>query len=165
MEKKLKVYTSVCCFFLTTNDNFVLTFRDVDFEVIDKYCSYLKTKGVNGVLVNGTTGEGTCLRLDERKRLAEEWLKACRKHGVTMMIQIGGCDILSVFELAKHAEQIGVDCVLCLPDLFFKPKIEEDLVSYFKSISVHCPTRPLYYYHIPRMSGVDCELISFNANE
>lgn len=165
MEKKLKVYTSVRCFFLTTNDNFVLTFRDVDFEVIDKYCSYLKTKGVNGVLVNGTTGEGTCLRLDERKRLAEEWLKACRKYGVTMMIQIGGCDILSVFELAKHAEQIGVDCVLCLPDLFFKPKIEEDLVSYFKSISVHCPTRPLYYYHIPRMSGVDCELISFNANE
>lgn len=134
----------------------ILTFREVNYGVIDKYCSDLKTKGVNGVLVNGTTGEGTCLRLDERKRLAEEWLAACRKYDVTMMIQIGGCDILSVFELARHAEKIGVDSVLCLPDLFFKPKIEEDLVSYFKSISVHCPTRPLYYYHIPRMSGVDC---------
>lgn len=129
----------------------------MNYEVIDKYCLYLKTNGVNGVLINGTTGEGTCLRLDERKRLAEKWLVACRKYDVTMMLQIGGCDIFGVFELAHHAEKIGVDCVLCLPDLFFKPKIEEDLVSYIKSIAKYCPTRPFYYYHIPRMSGVDCE--------
>ncbi|XP_055298413.1 N-acetylneuraminate lyase-like [Sitodiplosis mosellana] len=135
--------------------------KQVDYAVIDKYCCYLKTKGVNGVLVNGTTGEGTCLRLDERKRLAEEWLVACRKYGVTMMIQIGGCDVLSVFELAQHAEKIGVDCVLTLPDLFFKPKIEEDLVKYIKSIAQHCPTRPLYYYHIPSMSGVDLNMPRF----
>lgn len=132
-------------------------FRQVDYEIIDKYCCYLKTKGVNGVLINGTSGEGTCLRLSERKRLAEEWLTACRKYDVTMMIQIGGCDILSVFELAQHAEKIGVDCILTLPDLFFKPKIEEDLVQYIKSIAQYCPTRPLYYYHFPRMSGVDCK--------
>lgn len=89
------------------------------------------------------------------------WSTACKKYDVTFMLQIGGCDgcdILSVFELAQHAEKIGVDCVLCLPDLFFKPKIEEDLVTYIKSIARHCPTRPLYYYHIPRMSGVDCKL-------
>lgn len=133
-------------------------FRQVNYGVIDKYCCYLKTKGVNGALVNGTTGEGTTLRIDERKRLAEEWLAACRKYGVTMMIQIGGCDILSVFELAQHAEKIGVDCVLTLPDLFFKPRIEEDLVKYIKSVAQHCPTRPFYYYHIPRSTGVDCEL-------
>lgn len=127
---------------------------------------------MDGVLVNGTSGEGSCLRLDERKRLAEVWSAACKKYDVTLMLQIGGCDILSVFELAKHAEKIGVDCVLCLPDLFFKPKIEEDLVSYLKSIASHCPTRPLYYYHIPRMSGVDCKfspqlaskMLEFNSN-
>lgn len=129
----------------------------MNYSTIDQYCNYLKTKGVNGVLVNGTSGEGTCLRLEERKRLAEEWLAACRKYGVTMMLQIGGCDIFGVFELAQHAEKIGVDCVLTLPDLFFKPRIEEDLVSYIKSITLHCPTRPFYYYHIPRMSGVDCK--------
>ncbi|XP_031634646.1 N-acetylneuraminate lyase-like [Contarinia nasturtii] len=135
--------------------------KQVVYDVIDEYCSYLKAKGVNGVLVNGTTGEGTCLRLDERKRLAEEWLKACRKYGMTMMVQIGGCDILGVYELAQHAEKIGVDCVLCLPDLFFKPKIEEDLVSYINGIVKYCPTRPFYYYHIPRMSGVDLNMPRF----
>lgn len=133
-------------------------FRQVNYDIIDEYCKYLQSKGVNGVLINGTSGEGSCLRLDERKRLAEVWLAACRKYGVTMMVQIGGCDILTVFELAQHAEKIGVDCVLCLPDLFFKPNIEEDLVTYMKSIARYCPTRPLYYYHIPRMSGVNCKL-------
>lgn len=127
----------------------------MNYDIIDEYCKLLKTKGVNGALINGTSGEGSCLRLDERKRLAELWQVACKKYGVTLMVQIGGCDILSVFELAKHAESIGVDCILCLPDLFFKPKIEEDLVSYIKSIVPFCPNTPFYYYHIPRMSGVD----------
>lgn len=132
----------------------------MNYDHIDEYCKYLKSKGVDGALVNGTSGEGSCLRLDERKRLAEVWLKACKKYGVTLMLQIGGCDVLSVHELAQHAEKIGVDCVLCLPDLFFKPKIEEDLVTYIKNVAHYCPTRPLYYYHIPRMSGVDCKFLT-----
>lgn len=115
----------------------------------------MKKNGVHGVLINGTSGEGTCLRLDERKRLAEEWLKASRKHGLVYMLQIGGASIYDVYDMAEHAEKIGVDCVLCLPELFFKPKIEEDLVDYIKGIAKYCPTRPFYYYHIPRMSGVD----------
>lgn len=133
--------------------------KHVNYDIIDKYCEYLKKSGVHGVLINGTSGEGSCLSTDERKRLAEEWLKACRKYSVVMMLQIGGCFMEGVFELAEHAEKIGVDCVLCLPDLFFKPKIEEDLVDYIKSIARHCPTRPFYYYHIPKMSGVDGKVI------
>lgn len=113
--------------------------------------------GCNGVLINGTTGEGSCLRVDERKKLAEVWLKCCRKFELTCMIQIGGCGIKDVYDLAEHAEKIGVDCVLCLPDLFFKPNTENDLVCYIKDIMKYCPTRPFYYYHIPRMSGVNCK--------
>lgn len=121
----------------------------------------MKTKGVHGVLVNGTTGEGTCLRLDERKRLAEEWLKCCRKYGIICMVQIGGCCIAEVCELAEHCEKIGVDACLCLPDLFFKPRCEEDLCEYFKEICKYCPTRPMYYYHIPGFTGVKGKLFTY----
>lgn len=47
--------------------------RTINYDVIDKYGQYLKSKGIQGVLVNGVTREGTTLRVDERKRLAEEW--------------------------------------------------------------------------------------------
>lgn len=94
------------------------------------------------------------MKNDERKKCAEEWLKACRKHKLTCMIQIGGTGVSDVHELAAHAEHIGVDAVLCLPDLFFKPTTTKDLVQYTKQVAEHCPTRPFFYYHFPKRTGV-----------
>lgn len=130
----------------------------MEYDVIEKYGQYLKQKGVHGILVNGTSGEGTCLRVAERKRLAEEWLKVCRKYGITMLLSIGGCSIADVYDLCEHAEKIEVDAIVILPDLFYKPRIEEDLVEYIKDVVKYCPTRPLYYYHIPEYTHVTCNL-------
>lgn len=136
--------------------------KSINYDVIDKYCQYLKTKAIQGVFVNGVTGEGTCLKIDERKRLAEEWLKVCRKYGLYMVLCIGGCGIDDVYQLCEHAEKIGVDSIVLLPDLFYNPKIEEDLVEYFKDICKYCPTRPIYYFHIPEYTNVKCKrLLSF----
>lgn len=143
---------------------YVIFRRGISWDVIEKYCVYLKTKGVQCVLVNGITGEGTCLRIDERKRLAEEWLKVCRKHSITMMLCIGGCDVADVCDLCDHAEKIGVDCVVIMPDLFYKPKVEEDLVSYMNIICKYCPKLPLYYYHIPQYTDVKCKSIFLLLN-
>lgn len=128
--------------------------RTVDYTIIEKYGQYLKTKGVQAVFVNGTTGEGTTLTVEERKRLAEEWLRVARKHGMHMVLSVGGIDITDVYELAEHAEKIGVDAIVLLPDLFYKPRTEEDLVDYLKDIFKYAPTRPFYYYHIPEHTNV-----------
>jgi len=138
--------------------------RTIRFDVIDKYAGWLKQKGVNGVLVNGTTGEGVCQRIDERMRSLEEWLKSCRKYDLKCMVHVGGTSIANVYDLAEHAEKNEADAVLCLPELFFKPTCEEDLVDYLKKVAEHCPTRPLFYYHFPAFSKVNlwmprlCEL-------
>lgn len=108
-------------------------------------------------MVNCEVGEITCLRIDERKRLTEEWFKCCRKHGLCMILCIGGCDICDVYDLCEHAEKLGVDCVCLLPELFYKAKTEEDLCDYIKDICKYCPTRPLLYYHHPRRTGVKCK--------
>lgn len=133
--------------------------RSVDYTIIEKYGQYLKTKGVQTVFVNGTTGEGTTLTVDERRRLAEEWLRVARKHGMHMVLSIGGTDISDVYELAEHAEKIGVDAIVLLPDLFYKPRTEEDLVDYIKDILKYAPTRPFYYYHIPEHTNVYLNLL------
>lgn len=130
--------------------------RTIRYDKIDKYASWLKQRGINGVLVNGTTGEGVCQRVDERKQNFEEWLKSCRKHDLKCMVHVGGTAVSIVHDLAEHAEEKGADAVLCLPELFFKPTCEEDLVDYLKKIGEHCPTRPLFYYHFPAFSKVNC---------
>lgn len=117
----------------------------------------MKQHGISGVLVNGTVSEGTNLSTDERKLITEEWWKACRKYDLVLMTQIGGTSVSDVYELAKHAEENEIPAVLCLPELFFRPTVEEELVEYLSNIAKYCPTRPLYYYHIPQITNVRCK--------
>lgn len=83
-------------------------------------------------------------------------MKSCRKYDLKCMVHIGGTSVATVHDLAQHAEEIKADAVLTLPELFFKPTCEEDLVDYLKKIAKHCPTRPLFYYHFPAFSKVNC---------
>ena len=135
--------------------------RTINFDIIDKYAQLLKQKNIQGVLVNSTTGEGTTLKVEERKRLTEEWFKVCRKYQLNIMVHIGGTTIAEVYELAEHAEKLGVDAVLVLPDLFFKPRFEEDLVNYLKDVASYCPNRPLLYYHMPEYTKVYLSMTRF----
>lgn len=151
IEKEVKLLTTriECKIFFRSK-------RTIRYDVIDKYASWLKQRGIKGVLVNGTTGEGVCQRVEERKQNFLEWMNACRKYELKCMVQVGGTAVATVHDLAEHAEQNGADAVLCLPELFFKPTCEEDLVDYLKKIAEHCPTRPLFYYHFPAFSKVNC---------
>lgn len=147
--------------FTPFNDDKKLT---INYEVIDKYGQYLKTMGMHGVMVNGMTGEGTTLTIDERKRLAEKWFEVTRKYDLKMLLNIGGLDLPEIYELAEHAERLKVDAVMVLPDLFYRPKTEEDLMYYLKDIVLHMPTRPLFYYHIPMFTEVNCKFDLFDLH-
>lgn len=133
--------------------------RNVNYDNIERYANLLKQKNVQGVMVNAASGEGLTLRTEERKRLAEEWLKVARKYQLTMVLNIGSTNVVEVYELAEHAEKIGVDAIVVLPDLFFRPRFEEDLVQYLRDVAQYAPTRPLFYYYIPELTGVRLSMI------
>jgi N-acetylneuraminate lyase len=135
--------------------------NEVNYDVIEPYAKLLKSNGIDAILVNGTSGEGMLLSADERKKVTEKWMHVCKKLNILMMIQISGCSFADVIQLAKHAEALKVDGVLCLPELYFKPKTIEKLVQYMKNISVYCPTTSIYYYHIPMFTQVDLPMSTF----
>ena len=132
----------------------------VDYSVIEVYAKLLKSKGIHAVLVNGTTGEGVSLSVDERKKTTLKWSQVCKSLDMALMVQISGCSFADVADLAQHAQMLKVDAVLCLPELYFKPKTVEKLVDYLKDISVYCAEIPLYYYHIPKLTNVDFPMAS-----
>lgn len=111
---------------------------------------------MHGVMLHGMTGEGFTLTLEERKKLTEKWHEVTRKYDMKMLVHIGGMDLPDVYELAEHAEKLKVDAVMVMPDLFYKPHTEEDLMYHLKDIMAHMPTRPMFYYHIP-MTDVHCK--------
>ena len=135
--------------------------RTINTDNVDKYAQLLKQKNVQGVCVHTATGEGTTLKVEERKRMTEEWFKVCRKYQLTIMVNIGGAPIADVYELAEHAEKLGVDAVIVLPDLFYQPRFEEDLVHYLKDVATYCPTRPLFFYHMPQFTKVYLSMTRF----
>lgn len=135
--------------------------NEINHEIIEPYAKFLKAKGINAILVNGTSGEGMLLSVEERKKVTEKWSEVCKKLDILLMVQISGCPFVDAVELAKHASDLQVDGVLCLPELYFKPKTIQKLVQYLKDISVHCPQTPLYYYHIPMFTQVDLPMASF----
>lgn len=133
----------------------------VNYDVIEPYAKLLKSKGIPAVLINGTSGEGMSLTVDERKKVTSEWSRVCKKFDILLMVQIAGCAFVDTVELAKHAASLNVDGVLCLPELYFKPKSIEKLVDYLSDLSLYCPDIPLYYYHIPKFTEVDLPMANF----
>lgn len=125
--------------------------------MIDKYGQYLKTKGMDAVMLHSMTGELTTLTADERMKLTEKWMETARRHDLKVLVNIGGTDLPEVYRMAEHAERMKVDAVMVMPDLFYKPRTEEDLTMHLKDISKRMPTRPMLYYHIPLMTDVRCK--------
>uniref|UniRef100_A0A182PA02 N-acetylneuraminate lyase n=1 Tax=Anopheles epiroticus TaxID=199890 RepID=A0A182PA02_9DIPT len=133
----------------------------ININAIEPYVKLLKANHVNGVLVNGTSGEGMLMSTTERMLVAETWQKCCNDHELTVMVQIGGAPFPDVVQLAQHASKIDVDAVLCLPELYFKPKSCEQLVAYLKGVAKYCPSTPFFYYHIPMFTDVNLHMPTF----
>ena len=49
---------------------------DINLEPIPAYAAMLAKNGLVGVFINGSSGEGYMLTTEERKALAEAWVKA-----------------------------------------------------------------------------------------
>lgn len=101
------------------------------------------------------------MSVNERKSILDKWVIEAKRLHLTVMVQIGGTTTQDVLELAKHASEQNVDAVLCLPQLYIKPQTEVELVKYLSLVAGNCPQIPLFYYHIPKYTGVNCKLNFF----
>ncbi|CAH1123910.1 unnamed protein product [Ceutorhynchus assimilis] len=143
----------------------VFTIFNPDFTVntdrIPQYANYLLESGINGILVAATTGEGTSLSVQERKNLTESWASAVKTTRQHLMVQVGGAPFPDVVDLARHADNLRVDSILTMPELYFKPKNPQELISYLKFVSAAAPNTPLFYYHNPGHTGVNIDMAEF----
>ena len=60
----------------------------VNLEIIPRYAEMLNSNGITGVFVNGTTGEGLYLTLEERRVLARQWVESAPED-LLVIIHVG----------------------------------------------------------------------------
>jgi len=127
----------------------------IHLELIPAYYALLKANGVTGAFICGSTGEGVSLTLAEKKAVAEAWA-SCSKNDPTFSVMplLGGTCIADAKELAKHAQEIGLDAVSFTAPSYFKPANVQMLAECCKEIAAVVPNMPFYYYHIPVLTGV-----------
>ncbi|XP_072929726.1 N-acetylneuraminate lyase-like isoform X2 [Epargyreus clarus] len=133
----------------------------VNLEPIPAYAKYLVNNGIKNILVGGTTGEFVSLNVEEKKTVLDVWMKEAKALQFKVMVHVGGAPLPYVLEMAKYAEQVKVDAILTLPELYFKPKNAEELVDYLHVVANAAPSTPLVYYNNPGMSGVVVDYPAF----
>lgn len=128
----------------------VLTVFDKD-ENIDEagmrqLVSHLIDKGVNGLYLTGSTGEGFTMTGEERKRVVEIVMDETAGR-VPVVVHIGAVGTKISIDLAKHAEEVGADGISSVPPFYWKFN-ENQIVKYYEEIANAC-SLPMIVYNVP----------------
>lgn len=134
----------------------------INLDVIPVLVEKLIADGVKGIFICGTNGEGPNLTIEERKQIAEAYIKAVGGR-VLVFVHVGHTAIAESKKLAAHAASIGADAISSVAAFYFKPTSVENLVACMAEIAAAAPDMPFYYYHIPVLTGIAIDMTAFLA--
>ena len=133
---------------------------ELDLSPIPAYGKLLQNNGLIGVFINGSSGEGYMLTVEERMKLAEKWVSTAPE-GFKVIVHVGSTCIKDCHKLAQHAQEIGAFGIGAMASPFPKAGRVEELVKYCEEIACGAPDLPFYFYHIPVLNGVYLPMLPF----
>lgn len=123
----------------------------VDYGKACAFADVLADRGVQGLFVCGSTGEGLLMSLDERKQLAKELIDAVGKR-LKIVVQTGCVDTLGTIDLTRHALESGAFAAgIYTPALYAYD--DRALFAHFEHVAKAVPELPILLYNIPRLTG------------
>ncbi len=127
-------------------------------DLVPAIVEHLIGDGIRGIYVCGTTGEGPLLSGDERRAVARAYVDAVGRR-IPVIVQVGHNSLTEARGLAVHARQVGADAISAVPPMYFKPESTEVLVECLREITSAVPELPFFYYHIPRFTGAQIDVL------
>ncbi|WP_320167878.1 dihydrodipicolinate synthase family protein [Mangrovibacterium marinum] len=136
---------------------------ELNVSAIPAYYNFLKKNGVAGAFINGSTGEGVSQTNAERKLQAEVWAEQVKKDDSPMKLinLVGGTSYQECIDLALHSQSIGVDAIAILAPFYFKPGTAKALAEFCAKVAAAVPEMPVYFYHIPVLTGCNVSMYDF----
>ena len=121
-------------------------------ERVRALVEYFLKKGVQGLYVNGSSGECIYQSVADRKLILEE-VMAVAKGKLTIIAHIACNNTKDSVELARHAESLGVDAIAAIPPIYFRLP-EYSVAQYWNDISEAASQTDFVIYNIPQLAGV-----------
>lgn len=135
---------------------------EVIYDQISGYYDFLEKNKVVGAFINGSTGEGVSLSQKEKMKLVEAWTAQSKvKKTVKVISLVGGTSYKECIENAQHSADCGIDAVALLAPYYFKPAGAKQLAEFCAKVAEAVPQTPVYFYHIPVLSGCYVSMYDF----
>ncbi len=122
-------------------------------SVFSTYYRFLIERGINGLLIGGTTGEAPLLTLSERKTLAERAVGIV-SHAIPVIINAGCISTAETVELARHAASAGAEGIAVITPYFFHYN-PASMEKHYRTVAEAVPSLPVYLYYLPEFAHND----------
>jgi N-acetylneuraminate lyase len=134
----------------------------LNLDIIDTYYNFLAKNKVIAAFINGSSGEGASLSSKEKQIYTEKWTRCYKdKKSVEIINLVGGTSYTECIENAIFSSETGVTAIALVPPYYFKPPDVKILAEFCALVGEAVPEMPVYYYHIPVLTGVNFPMISF----
>ncbi|HEM5084632.1 dihydrodipicolinate synthase family protein [Streptococcus suis] len=125
---------------------------EISSERVKALVQYFIDKGVQGLYVNGSSGECIYQSVADRKQILEAVMEVA-KGKLTIINHVACNNLKDSVELARHSEKLGVDAIAAIPPIYFRLP-EYSIAAYWNGISAAAPNTDFIIYNIPQLAGV-----------
>ncbi len=124
--------------------------NNISKEATKKLARFYADKGVKGLYVGGSSGEGFLLTVDERKQMLEAVMEEVG-HELKIIVHVGAAATRDSIELSKHAEKVGAYALSAVPSVYYGLP-ERSIELHWKNI-MDSADLPFIIYNIPQTTG------------
>ncbi len=122
--------------------------KKIDLKATRKLVDFLLEKGVNGLFILGTFGEGLLFSVEERRRFVEEAMNHVNKR-VPVIIYASCMEVEKTKELIKIAQDSRADAAVLVPPFYYHLS-NKAIEEYFRKIFREFSNLSFFIYNIPQ---------------
>lgn len=126
---------------------------DVDYSAYRELVKFQLESGINGLIVSGTTGEGSTLSMDEKLELLKITLELRGDaYSCPVILGTGANNTRVVIEQTKLAKEYGADFALIVTPYYNKTS-QAGLIAHYHAVA-DAVDIPIILYNVPGRTGM-----------
>lgn len=127
----------------------------IDYASYESLLKWHVASGSDGVVILGTTGEGSVISMDDRTKIIKSAVSTT-KGAYPIIVGAGSIDTQEAIHMCRNAKDCGADASLIITPYYIKPP-QRALIQHYKTIADEVDL-PMILYNCPGRTGVNMDI-------